>query len=338
MGPDRPPGANASLAAILVWHYHAQARVYRDVVVQVSNDKDFVTGVTTVFNNDHDNTNGLGLGRDKEYIETNEGKLFDAQGNQGPLRPAHQQRQHLERHEPLRRSGGLRRAGQMSKAAFRALVPLVVLGALLFRLPGLSLRPMHHDEANQAMKFGALLEAGEYRYDPADHHGPSLYYLTWVLAKALGRTTAGFPRRGGPPAAAGPLRRGDRRPAAPVRGRSRAGRPPWPPARWPPCRPPSRITAGSTSRRRSSSSSSPPSSSPFGNTGSARRALGRRRPAAAAGLMFATKETSVIVFAAVGAAILLTRSLAKARAGGARRRVASPACSATSPSASARRP
>jgi predicted membrane-bound mannosyltransferase len=77
----------------------------------------------------------------------------------------------------------------MSKTVFRGLVPLVVLGALLFRLPSLGLRPMHHDEANQAMKFGTLLETGEYRYDPADHHGPSLYYLTWVLAKTLGRTT-----------------------------------------------------------------------------------------------------------------------------------------------------
>jgi hypothetical protein len=72
-----------SLAAVLVWHYHAQARVYRDVVVQISDDKDFVTGVATIFNNDHDNTSGLGLGRDKEYIETNEGRLFDAKGVKG---------------------------------------------------------------------------------------------------------------------------------------------------------------------------------------------------------------------------------------------------------------
>jgi hypothetical protein len=66
--------------AILVWHYHAQARVYRDVVVQASDDKDFVTGVTTIFNNDHDNTSGLGIGKDKEYIETAEGKLIDPRG------------------------------------------------------------------------------------------------------------------------------------------------------------------------------------------------------------------------------------------------------------------
>ncbi len=71
---------SAALSAILVWHYHSQARVYRDVVVQVSDDRDFVTGVTTLFNNDHDNTSGLGIGKDKEYIETNEGRLIDARG------------------------------------------------------------------------------------------------------------------------------------------------------------------------------------------------------------------------------------------------------------------
>jgi hypothetical protein len=73
-------GAEYILNAILVWHYHAQARVYRDVVVQASFDKDFVTGVTTIFNNDHDNTSGLGIGKDKEYIETNEGRLVDPRG------------------------------------------------------------------------------------------------------------------------------------------------------------------------------------------------------------------------------------------------------------------
>ena len=71
---------SAALTAILVWHYHSQARVYRDVVVQVSDDKDFVAGVTTLYNNDHDNTSGLGIGKDKEYIETNEGRLIDPKG------------------------------------------------------------------------------------------------------------------------------------------------------------------------------------------------------------------------------------------------------------------
>lgn len=76
-------GAAYALHAILAWHYHSQARVYRDCIVQVSDDKDFLKGVTTVFNNDHDNTSGLGVGKDKEYIEVAEGKLFDPKGAKG---------------------------------------------------------------------------------------------------------------------------------------------------------------------------------------------------------------------------------------------------------------
>jgi hypothetical protein len=76
-------GASYAVHAILAWHYHSQARVYRDVVVQVSDDKDFLKGVQTVFNNDHDNSSGLGIGKDKEYIEVAEGRLFDPKGIKG---------------------------------------------------------------------------------------------------------------------------------------------------------------------------------------------------------------------------------------------------------------
>jgi hypothetical protein len=76
-------GAPHALHAILAWHYHSQARVYRDVVVQVSDDPTFQKGVTTIFNNDHDNTSKLGAGKDKEYIEVAEGKLFDPKGARG---------------------------------------------------------------------------------------------------------------------------------------------------------------------------------------------------------------------------------------------------------------
>lgn len=73
----------SELAAILVWHYHQQPRVYRDVVVKVADDPDFVTNVQTLYNNDHDNSAKLGVGQDKEYIETNEGRLIDAKGAKG---------------------------------------------------------------------------------------------------------------------------------------------------------------------------------------------------------------------------------------------------------------
>jgi hypothetical protein len=73
-------GATATLRAIVCWHFHAQARVYHDVVVQAADDADFKTGVTTLFNNDHDNSAGLGAGKDLAYIETSEGRLIDAKG------------------------------------------------------------------------------------------------------------------------------------------------------------------------------------------------------------------------------------------------------------------
>lgn len=76
-------GAARSLSAILAWHYHSQARIYRDVIVQVSDDPAFKSGVTTIFNNDHDNSSKMGVGADKEYIEVAEGKLFDPKGAKG---------------------------------------------------------------------------------------------------------------------------------------------------------------------------------------------------------------------------------------------------------------
>jgi uncharacterized protein (TIGR03663 family) len=70
-------------------------------------------------------------------------------------------------------------------------VLLVAVVALAFwlRTHLLAARPMHADEANQAVKFGALLEAGTYAYDPRDHHGPTLYYLTLPVAWARGQRT-----------------------------------------------------------------------------------------------------------------------------------------------------
>jgi uncharacterized protein (TIGR03663 family) len=59
----------------------------------------------------------------------------------------------------------------------------VVAVALALRAPQLERRPLHNDESNQAAKLGTLLDTGVYRYDPHDHHGPTLYYLTLPLAR-----------------------------------------------------------------------------------------------------------------------------------------------------------
>jgi hypothetical protein len=69
--------------AVVLWHDFNIPLVYRDVVVQLSDDPEFKTGVETIFNNDQKNTSGLGLGTDREYFEnslTGAGKLIDAKG------------------------------------------------------------------------------------------------------------------------------------------------------------------------------------------------------------------------------------------------------------------
>jgi hypothetical protein len=76
-------GKTSELFAIVLWHSHTAAKVYHDVVVQSADDSDFTQNVRTLFNNDHDNTAGLGVGNDREYFESYEGKLIDAKGAKG---------------------------------------------------------------------------------------------------------------------------------------------------------------------------------------------------------------------------------------------------------------
>jgi hypothetical protein len=54
---------------ILLWHYAGLGAVYRDVVVQLADDPDFVTNLRTVYNNDNNNSSGLGVGKDREFYE-----------------------------------------------------------------------------------------------------------------------------------------------------------------------------------------------------------------------------------------------------------------------------
>lgn len=63
---------------------------------------------------------------------------------------------------------------------------LALLAALALRVPELGNRPMHNDEGVNAVKFGELWEHGQYRYDPTEHHGPTLHYLTAAFCKLTG--------------------------------------------------------------------------------------------------------------------------------------------------------
>ncbi len=81
-------------------------------------------------------------------------------------------------------TGGMRRA----LTAAGLTVAIVALGAAL-RLACLANRPMHADEAVQAVKLGRLLEGGGYVYDPTEYHGPALNYLTLPVARLAGART-----------------------------------------------------------------------------------------------------------------------------------------------------
>ena len=73
----------SEIFGVCIWHFHSQARAYHDVVIQVADDPDFVDDVTTVYNNDHDNSSKLGAGKDLAYIETYKGKYIDIKGAKG---------------------------------------------------------------------------------------------------------------------------------------------------------------------------------------------------------------------------------------------------------------
>jgi uncharacterized protein (TIGR03663 family) len=54
---------------------------------------------------------------------------------------------------------------------------------LVLRAPSLGERPLHNDEAVNGIKFGQLWDHAGYKYDPNEHHGPSLIYATYALAR-----------------------------------------------------------------------------------------------------------------------------------------------------------
>ena len=70
----------------------------------------------------------------------------------------------------------------MNRGVLLGVLVAVVVG-LGLRCPSLDRRPMHNDEAVNAIKFGKLWTEGGYKYDPNEHHGPSLYYATLAVAR-----------------------------------------------------------------------------------------------------------------------------------------------------------
>jgi len=66
----------------------------------------------------------------------------------------------------------------------------VFAAALTLRIPELDQKPMHGDEANQTVRAGLLMDSGVYHYDPADHHGPVMYFVAMPFCRATASSFA----------------------------------------------------------------------------------------------------------------------------------------------------
>ena len=77
----------------------------------------------------------------------------------------------------------------MSRWLGLGLLLVVSAAALTLRLPSLDRRPLHGDEAVNAVKFSALWETGRYAYDPEEYHGPALHYATLPFVALSGTHT-----------------------------------------------------------------------------------------------------------------------------------------------------
>jgi uncharacterized protein (TIGR03663 family) len=76
----------------------------------------------------------------------------------------------------------------MSRGLILGLI-VAAAGAVALRAPQLDRRPMHNDEAVNAIKIRELWQEGRYRYDPDEFHGPSLHYATLPLIWLSGART-----------------------------------------------------------------------------------------------------------------------------------------------------
>ena len=66
---------------------------------------------------------------------------------------------------------------------------LITIIATALRFLMLPLKPLHHDEGVNGWFLTNLFRDGEYKYDPANYHGPTLYYISLAFTKIFGLNT-----------------------------------------------------------------------------------------------------------------------------------------------------
>ncbi len=73
--------------------------------------------------------------------------------------------------------------------AWLASCGLITALAAFMRFFWLGLKPLHHDEGVNGFFLTTLFREGTYKYDPANYHGPTLYYISLAFTKLFGLET-----------------------------------------------------------------------------------------------------------------------------------------------------
>jgi uncharacterized protein (TIGR03663 family) len=74
----------------------------------------------------------------------------------------------------------------LSRRLFCLVIPLFILATLATRILDLDRKVMHTDEAVNAYKTGSILEGQPFQYEARDFHGPVLAYSAWLYLRLLG--------------------------------------------------------------------------------------------------------------------------------------------------------
>jgi uncharacterized protein (TIGR03663 family) len=66
------------------------------------------------------------------------------------------------------------------------MIAVAIIVAFWFRFHLIDIKPFHHDEGVNYWFLDNLATNGEYRYDPTNYHGPTLYYLALITLRIFG--------------------------------------------------------------------------------------------------------------------------------------------------------
>jgi uncharacterized protein (TIGR03663 family) len=82
------------------------------------------------------------------------------------------------------------RGSELDSIWWRIAAAWILIVAVLLRFYALEMKPLHHDEGvNGFFLLNLIRSSADYRYDPANYHGPSLYYFARASVAVFGLTT-----------------------------------------------------------------------------------------------------------------------------------------------------